>query len=194
MLRALETGLIDSVQVVYNIFDQNPEDELFPYCREHGIAVIARVPFDEGSLTGTLTPGRDVARGRLAEPLLHARQPRARRSTRVERLMPLVPPGMTLPELALRFILAPPGRHHDDSRHAQAGARRAQPRGQRRPSRCRPARRAAARAPVGAGLAGAVDSRATGQCQGLRARQRAWRRGLAPASPIGPARGRELEP
>ena len=43
------------MQVVYNIFDQNPEDELFPMCRERGVAVIARVPFDEGSLTGTLT-------------------------------------------------------------------------------------------------------------------------------------------
>ncbi len=57
MLRALETGLVDSVQVVYNLFDQNPEDELFPMCRERGVAVIARVPFDEGSLTGTMTPG-----------------------------------------------------------------------------------------------------------------------------------------
>ena len=54
-IKALRTGLIDSVQVVYNVFDQNPEDELFPLCRELGIAVIARVPFDEGSLTGTLT-------------------------------------------------------------------------------------------------------------------------------------------
>jgi aryl-alcohol dehydrogenase-like predicted oxidoreductase len=41
VLRALETGLIDSVQVVYNIFDQNPEGELFPACRERGVAVIA---------------------------------------------------------------------------------------------------------------------------------------------------------
>ena len=48
-------GLVDSVQVVYNVFDQNPEDELFPVCRELDIAVIARVPFDEGSLTGTLS-------------------------------------------------------------------------------------------------------------------------------------------
>src|SRR5438034_895032 len=55
VLRALATGLVDSVQVVYNIFDQAPEDELFPYCQARGIAVIARVPFDEGSLTGTLT-------------------------------------------------------------------------------------------------------------------------------------------
>ena len=44
------------MQVVYNVFDQSPEDELFPCCEKHGIAVIARVPFDEGSLSGTLTP------------------------------------------------------------------------------------------------------------------------------------------
>src|SRR5262249_25199240 len=56
VLRTLRTGLIDSVQVIYNVFDQAPEDELFPACRELGVAVIARVPFDEGSLTGTLTP------------------------------------------------------------------------------------------------------------------------------------------
>ncbi len=54
-LRTLRTGLIDTVQVVYNIFDQEPEDELFPVCRELNVGVIARVPFDEGSLTGTLT-------------------------------------------------------------------------------------------------------------------------------------------
>ena len=51
MLEALDTGLVDSVQVVYNIFDQAPEDELFPDCQAHDIAIIARVPFDEGSLT-----------------------------------------------------------------------------------------------------------------------------------------------
>ncbi len=50
VLKASRTGVVDSVQVVYNIFDQNPEDELFPKCRELGVAVIARVPFDEGSL------------------------------------------------------------------------------------------------------------------------------------------------
>ncbi len=55
VLRTLRTGLIDAVQVVYNVFDQSPEDELFPLCRELGVAVIARVPLDEGSLGGTLT-------------------------------------------------------------------------------------------------------------------------------------------
>ena len=90
--------------MVYNIFDQAPEDELFPYCQQHGIAIIARVPFDEGSLTGTLTPSTRWPEGdwrnlyfppaHLAEALEH-----------VDRLRPLVPQGMTLPELALRFIL-----------------------------------------------------------------------------------------
>ena len=54
-MQTVRSGLIDAVQVIYNIFDQNPEDELFPACREHDVAVIARVPFDEGTLTGTLT-------------------------------------------------------------------------------------------------------------------------------------------
>ncbi len=55
VLKALATGLISVVQVIYNIFDQSPEDELFPYCLRHDIGVIARVPFDEGSLTGKIT-------------------------------------------------------------------------------------------------------------------------------------------
>ena len=63
VVRALDTGLVDCVQVVYNIFDQDPEDVLFPYCQERGIAVIARVPFDEGSLTGTLEPGTRFPEG-----------------------------------------------------------------------------------------------------------------------------------
>lgn len=107
VLAALETGLIDAVQVIYNIFDQNPEDELFPRCQALGIAVIARVPFDEGSLTGTLTrdsrwPEGDW-RNRYFGPenLLPTLE-------RVEALKALVPEGMTLPELALRFILQHP--------------------------------------------------------------------------------------
>ncbi|HZD32173.1 MAG TPA: aldo/keto reductase, partial [Candidatus Angelobacter sp.] len=54
-LRAIRTGLVDAVQVIYNIFDQAPEDELFPLCRELNIGVIARVPLDEGSLGGKMT-------------------------------------------------------------------------------------------------------------------------------------------
>jgi aryl-alcohol dehydrogenase-like predicted oxidoreductase len=107
VLRALETGLIDSVQVVYNIFDQSPEDELFPYCRRHDIAIIARVPFDEGSLTGTLTPASTWPEGDFRNIYFN---PANLRPTveRVDRLRPLVPEGMDLAELALRFILEHP--------------------------------------------------------------------------------------
>ncbi len=104
VLAALETGLVDSVQVVYNIFDQSPEDELLPACERLDVAVIARVPFDEGSLTGALAadttfPDNDWRSIYFtAENLRHT-------LARVERLRPLVPPGWTLPDLALRFIL-----------------------------------------------------------------------------------------
>jgi len=105
VLKALETGLVDSVQVVYNIFDQNPEDELFPMCRERGIAVIARVPFDEGSLTGTMTRDMTWPEGDWRN-LYFPPDRLAAILDRVDRLRQEIPPGMTMPELALRFILA----------------------------------------------------------------------------------------
>jgi len=107
VVRALATGLIDSVQVVYNIFDQAPVDELFPYCQAHDIAVIARVPFDEGSLTGTLTPDSQWPEGDYRN-LYFTPDNLKQTLARVERLEPLVPDGMDLPELALRFILEHP--------------------------------------------------------------------------------------
>jgi aryl-alcohol dehydrogenase-like predicted oxidoreductase len=55
-LRLIESGVVDTVQVIYNVFDQSPEDELFPACLEHGVGVLARVPFDEGGLTGRIAP------------------------------------------------------------------------------------------------------------------------------------------
>ncbi len=107
VLSALATGLIDAVQVVYNTLDQNPEDELFPSCQERGIAVIARVPFDEGSLTGNLTaesrwPEGDFRNLYFHPENLHATLPR------VERLSQVVPEGMTMPQMVLRHILHHP--------------------------------------------------------------------------------------
>ncbi len=103
-IRALRTGLLDSVQVIYNVFDQSAEDELFGVCEEHDVAVIARVPFDEGSLTGALRadstwPDDDWRSGYFT--------PEALRATlaRVDALRRALPAGMTLAELALRFIL-----------------------------------------------------------------------------------------
>jgi aryl-alcohol dehydrogenase-like predicted oxidoreductase len=107
VLQALYTGLVDSVQVVYNVFDQAPEDDLFPYCRQHDIAVIARVPFDEGSLTGTLNAGSRWPEGDWRN-IYFSKDNLKETLTRVARLKPLVPEGMDLPELALRFILESP--------------------------------------------------------------------------------------
>jgi aryl-alcohol dehydrogenase-like predicted oxidoreductase len=106
-LRTLETGLIDSVQVIYNIFDQAPEDQLFPLCKKLDIAVIARVPFDEGTLTGTLTkdtvfPADDWRSTYFVPENLIASVERA------DKLKPLLPLNTSLAETALRFIMENP--------------------------------------------------------------------------------------
>jgi aryl-alcohol dehydrogenase-like predicted oxidoreductase len=104
-IKAVRSGKIDSVQVIYNIFDQNPEDDLFPACTEMDVAVIARVPFDEGTLTGTLTqettfPPEDWRSGYFTPENLIPSVDRA------DALRPFVPDGSTMSELALRFILS----------------------------------------------------------------------------------------
>lgn len=103
-VRTVRSGLIDAVQVIYNIFDQNPEDELFPACGEMDVAVIARVPFDEGTLTGTLTlestwPEDDWRSTYFVPENLKSSVEHA------DALRPLIPTGMRMPEMALRFIL-----------------------------------------------------------------------------------------
>ena len=106
-VRAVRSGLIDAVQVIYNVFDQSPEDELFPACAEMDVAVIARVPFDEGTLTGTLTKESRWPEGDwrntyfVPDNLIPSVE-------RADRLRPLVPAGMTMSEMALRFILSNP--------------------------------------------------------------------------------------
>jgi aryl-alcohol dehydrogenase-like predicted oxidoreductase len=107
VLETLRTGLIDAVQVIYNIFDQAPEDELLPACEELDVAVIARVPFDEGTLTGTLTRDSRWLDGDWRNSYFVPENLEAS-VARAERLAKLVPAGMTMPELALRFILAHP--------------------------------------------------------------------------------------
>jgi aryl-alcohol dehydrogenase-like predicted oxidoreductase len=106
-LKAIGSGLVDVVQVIYNIFDQAPEDKLFPLCRENNIGVIARVPLDEGSLGGQMTPetrfpASDWRAKYFGPENLAATLPR------VEALNQIVPAGMTLPEMALRFVLSHP--------------------------------------------------------------------------------------
>ena len=62
-IRLVESGDVDAVQVIYNVFDQSPEDELLPACREAGVGVLARVPFDEGALTGAITADTEFPEG-----------------------------------------------------------------------------------------------------------------------------------
>lgn len=106
-IESIQTGLVDSVQVIYNIFDQAPEDRLFPLCRAHGIAVIARVPFDEGTLAGAVTrtttfPANDWRSSYFVQENFEPSM------DRVDRLKEILPQSMTLPEMALRFILSNP--------------------------------------------------------------------------------------
>ncbi len=103
-VKAIKTGLIDAVQVIYNIFDQAPEDVLFPLCKALDIAVIARVPFDEGTLTGNITKETTFPEGDwrasyfVPENLIASAE-------RADLLRSLVPDEMTMAEMALRFIL-----------------------------------------------------------------------------------------
>ena len=107
-VRVVESGLVDAVQVIYNIFDQTPETRLFPVCRARQVAIIARCPFDEGALTGKLTPDTPFDpddfrtyyfRGDHLQKVYE----------RVEKMKAeLAGAGMGLPELALRFCLHDP--------------------------------------------------------------------------------------
>jgi aryl-alcohol dehydrogenase-like predicted oxidoreductase len=103
-MKAIQTGLVDAVQVIYNIFDQAPEDQLFPLCEKMNVGVIARVPLDEGGLTGMLTdetrfPEDDWRARYFGSENLH---PTVRRANA---LIKILPENMSLPEMALRFTL-----------------------------------------------------------------------------------------
>jgi aryl-alcohol dehydrogenase-like predicted oxidoreductase len=106
-LKAIRTGLVDAVQVIYSVFDQSPEDELFPTCQQLNVGVIVRVALDEGSLGGKMTkdtkfPKSDWRSGYFNPENL------SNTLDRVEKLKQILPPGMSLPEMALRFVLSHP--------------------------------------------------------------------------------------
>ena len=108
VLKALATGLVDTVQVIYNIFDQSPDDELLPYCSKHGIGVIARVPFDEGALTGKITPTTELPEGDFRNEYFGGDR-KQQVWDRVQRIA--ADAGVSverLPEIALRFCLSSP--------------------------------------------------------------------------------------
>ena len=124
-IKALRTGLVDVVQVIYNIFDQAPEDELFPVCQELNVGVIARVPLDEGSLGGKMTletrfPAGDWRAGYFGPENL-AEDDRARRQAEKDR----ADGNVAARDGAAIYSVASGGKH-DDRGHAQAGTRSAE--------------------------------------------------------------------
>jgi aryl-alcohol dehydrogenase-like predicted oxidoreductase len=108
VLGALQTGLVDVVQVIYNIFDQSPEGRLLPYCLEHQIGVIARVPFDEGGLTGSVTPTAKFPPGDFRNWYFAGN----RKQQVWERVQQIAADAAIslkeMPDLALRFCLSHP--------------------------------------------------------------------------------------
>ena len=107
-LKLIESGAVDSVQVIYNVFDQSPEDELLPACAEHGIGVLARVPFDEGALTGTIGPGTEFPEGDFRNRYFRGDRV-AQVAERVQAILDdLGIEREQLPEVALRYVLSQP--------------------------------------------------------------------------------------
>lgn len=108
VLKLIETGVLDSVQVIYNIFEQTPEEHLFPACERHGVSVIARVALDEGGLTGQIRANTVFPEGDFREMYFRGdrkREVEERARKIVEDLN--IPPD-ALAETALRFVLSHP--------------------------------------------------------------------------------------
>ena len=105
-IKLIESGIVDTVQVIYNVFDQSPEDELLPACREHDIGVLARVPLDEGALTGRIGPDTEFPEGDFRNEYFRD----GRREEVDERVRAIVSDlGIdrdALAETALRYILS----------------------------------------------------------------------------------------
>ncbi|MBV8879522.1 MAG: aldo/keto reductase [Planctomycetaceae bacterium] len=107
-LKAVESGLVDTVQVIYNIFDQSPEDRLFPLCRKQQVGVLARVPFDEGGLTGKITPQTEFPKDDFRNGYFKGER-KQEVQDRVRKIVAdLNIPIEQLPETALRFTLTHP--------------------------------------------------------------------------------------
>lgn len=105
-LRAVASGIFDTVQVIFNIFDPTPANVLLPACRAQGVGVLARVPLDEGGLTGTITPDTVFPKGDFRSHYFRGDRKR-QVFERAEALkMFLGSEAATLPELALRFCLS----------------------------------------------------------------------------------------
>ena len=107
-VKLVETGVVDTVQVIYNVFDQSPEDQLLAACERNDVGVIVRVPFDEGALTGRIGPDSAFPEGDFRNDYF-----RGDRLQQVEDHVSAILEDLgisreQLPEVALRYILSRP--------------------------------------------------------------------------------------
>ena len=108
-IKLIETGVVDTVQVIYNVFEQAPEDALFAACEAYDVGVIARVPFDEGSLTGRITPDSTFPDGDFRHEYFSGERSLEKVDERVRAIVDDL--GISrdeLPEVALRYVLSRP--------------------------------------------------------------------------------------
>jgi len=105
-LKALDTGLISTIQFIFNLFHQKPTQKLFPYVQEHNIGLIARVPLDEGGLSGNFNKNTKFEKGDLRSRYFKGDR-LTELVTRTEKLKTLLgKEAKNLPELDLRYILS----------------------------------------------------------------------------------------
>ncbi len=105
-IKLIETGVVDTVQVIYNIFEQSPEDQLFPACQKHNVGVIVRVPLDEGGLTGKITPDTTFPEGDFRNNYFKGER-KQEVFERVQKITNELNISLAqMPETALRFILS----------------------------------------------------------------------------------------
>jgi len=105
-LPLVQTGLVDSVQVIHNIFDQTPEERLLPLCQSLGVGVLSRVPLDEGGLTGNIDAGTRFPEGDFRERYFRddRKHQVADRVAAIRADLPEI--TGTMAEIALRFCLS----------------------------------------------------------------------------------------
>lgn len=104
-LRTLDTGLIDTVQCIFNMFHQKPTEKLLPYAKKHNIGIICRVPLDEGGLSGKITMESRFADDLRSKFFSPDKLPEfVKRTEALKKL--LGDKAKTLPELALRYLLS----------------------------------------------------------------------------------------
>ena len=107
-LKLIESGVVDSVQVIYNVFEQTPEEKLLPACIRHNVGVIVRVALDEGGLTGHIRADTVFPQGDFGQNYFRGERKREveERARKIVEDLQIAPD--TLAETALRFVLSHP--------------------------------------------------------------------------------------